>query len=145
MNTKEIERFVGADTVSRGVFQGVFSVDTLPKQPRLLVCNTDKSTKPGQHWIAIHVDTDGRGEHFDSFGRAPNEQFEVYMNKHCTKWTFNRRQLQSIISSFCGYYCYMFCMLRCRRVDMTRIVNMFTTDTAFTDSIAHSFVCNESF
>jgi hypothetical protein len=145
MNTKEIERFVDADTVSRGVFQGVFSVDTLPKHPRILVCNTDKSTKPGQHWIAIHVATDGRGEYFDSFGQAPDEEFEVYMNKHCTKWTFNRRQLQSIISSFCGYYCCMFCMLRCGRVDMTRIVNMFTTDTAFNDSIAHSFVCNKSF
>ena len=67
------------------------------------------------------------------------------MNKHCARWTFNRKQLQSIISSFCGYYCCMFCMLRCRRVDITRIVNMFTTDTAFNDSIAHSFVCNKSF
>ena len=95
MNTKEIERFVEADTVSRGVFQGVFSVDTLPKQPYLLVCNTDKSTKPGQHWIAIHVDADGRREYFDSFGQAPDKQFEVYMYKHCTKWTFNHRQLQS--------------------------------------------------
>ena len=33
MNTREIERFLEADTVSRGVFQGVFSVDTLPRQP----------------------------------------------------------------------------------------------------------------
>ena len=53
MNTREIERFLEADIVSRGVFQGVFSADTLPRQPRLLVCNTDESTKPGQHWIAI--------------------------------------------------------------------------------------------
>jgi hypothetical protein len=28
---------------------------------------------------------------------------------------------------------------------MTRIVNMFTTITAFNDSIAHSFVCEECF
>ena len=63
----EIERFIRADTACRRVFQGVFSADTLPRRPRLLVCNTDESTKPGQHWIAIHVDTDGRGEYFDSF------------------------------------------------------------------------------
>jgi len=145
MNTYEIDRFIKADKVSRCTFQGVYSADTLPDQPRLLVCNTDESTKPGQHWIAIHVDTDGRGEYFDSFGRAPDKHFEAYMNKHCTRWTFNKRQLQSIISSFCGYYCCMYCMLRCRRVDMTRIVAMFTTDTGFNDTIAHSFVCNKSY
>ena len=139
MNTREIERSLEADAVSRGVFQGVFSADTLPRQPRLLVCNTDESTKPGQHWIAIHVDTNGRGEYFDSFGREPDEHFESHTNKHCTRWTFNRKQLQRIISSFRGYYCCMFCMLGCRRVDMTYIINMFPTDTAFNDSIAHSF------
>jgi hypothetical protein len=145
MNTYEIDQFIKADKVSRCTFQGVYSADTLPDQPRLLVSNTDESTKPGQHWIAIHVDTDGRGEYFDSFGRAPDKHFEAFMNKHCTRWTFNKRQLQSIISSFCGYYCCMYCMLRCRRVDMTRIVAMFTTDTGFNDTIAHSFVCNKSY
>jgi len=116
MNTNEIERFLKADTNCRRFFQGVYSVDTLPDRPSLLV--SDKSTKPGQHWIAIHVDDDGRGEYFDSFGRRPTKQFEVYMNKHCTVWTFNKRQLQSIIISFCGYCCF-YCMLRCRRVEMT--------------------------
>jgi len=145
MNTREIERFLEADTVCRRVFQGVISADTLPNRPRLLVCNTDKSTKAGEHWIAIHVDEEGRGEFFDSFGRAPNKHFEAYMNKHCIRWTFNRKQVQSIISTFCGYYCCMFCMLRCRSFDMNRIVNLFTTDTAFNDSIVHSFVCNKSF
>ena len=99
----------------------------------------------GLHWIVIHVDKNGRGEYFDSFGRAPNKHFESYMNKHCTIWTFNKKQLQSIISSFCGYYCCMFCMLSCRRVDMTKIINMFTTDTGFNDCIAHSFVCNKTY
>jgi len=67
MDTREIERFLEADSACRRVFQGVFSADTLPEQPRLLVCNTDESTKPGQHWIAIYVGVDGCGEYFDSF------------------------------------------------------------------------------
>lgn len=145
MNTDEIERFLAADAACRSVFQGVYSADTLPDHPSLLVCNTDESTKPGQHWIAIHVDAYGRGEYFDSFGRAPTKDFEAYMNKHCNIWTFNKKQLQSVISSFCGYYCCMYVMLKCRRVDMTRIVAMFTTDTGFNDTIAHRFVCNKSF
>ena len=78
MNTKEIERFIGSDTVSRQVFQGFYSVDTLPPDSSLLGCNTDPSTKPGLHWIVIHVDKNGRGEYFDSSGRAPNKHFESY-------------------------------------------------------------------
>jgi hypothetical protein len=56
MNTEEIELFFNSDTALRRLFQGVFSSDMLPQSPRLLVCNTDPSTKLGQHWIAIHVD-----------------------------------------------------------------------------------------
>jgi hypothetical protein len=59
MNTKEIDQFVRGDRASRGIFQGVFSADTLPDKPRLLVCNTDPSSKPGSHWIVIFIDLKG--------------------------------------------------------------------------------------
>jgi hypothetical protein len=62
MDTKDIERFINRDKVWRATFQGVFSSDTLPINPRLLICNTGPSSKPGQHWVAIHVDEFGRGE-----------------------------------------------------------------------------------
>ena len=55
----------------RDKFQGVYSCDTLPPKPELLVCNTDPHDKPGTHWIAIYVDKNGRGEYFDSFGMEP--------------------------------------------------------------------------
>ena len=144
MNTREIEKFLTADRICQRIFQGVFSMDTLPCNPRLLICNTDPSTKAGEHWIAIYVDEYGRGEYFDSFGRPPNEHFASYMNKHCgLSWTFNKRQLQSIISSFCGHYCCFYCMYRSRNVDLNAIVKHFTNDTSFNDSIVHAFVCNK--
>jgi len=141
MNTSQIATILEADPVCRTMFQGVYSVDTLPPNPRLLVCNTDPSTKPGSHWIAIYVDKNGRGDYFDSFGRAPNREFEDYMNKHCRVWTFNRKQLQSVISRFCGFYCCFFCLFRSRCVDMINIVKHFTSDTALNDSIVHGFIC----
>ena len=119
---------------------GVISVDTLPDKPRLLVCNTDASDKPGRHWICMHFEA-GRGEYFDSFGRRPTENFERYLNRHCSSWTFNRRQLQSVISKFCGHYCIYYCMLRSRGIDMPKIVNSFTTDTGLNDVLVHGFVC----
>ena len=141
MHTSQIDRLFESDAVCRSMFQGVFSVDTLPPKPRLLVCNTDPSTKPGSHWIAINVDKNGRGEYFDSFGRGPQPIIEAYMNRHCRFWTFNNSQLQSVISGLCGFYCCFFCLLRSRRIDMINIVKHFTTDTGLNDSIVYSFIC----
>ena len=140
MNSKMIERLL-SDEVN---FQGVHSSDTLPMYPRLLVCNTDPSTKPGNHWIAIHVNENGRGEYFDSFGRAPNEHFNRYMNTICDKWTFNAKQLQSIASAFCGYYVVLYCKFKGRKLDMTKITSMFTSDTGFNDMLVHRLLCNKN-
>lgn len=142
MNTEEIDLFVRRDDACRGIFQGVFSIDTLPDKPRLLVCNTDPSNRPGKHWIALYVDSTGLGEYFDSFGQQPFKVFEDYMTKHCTRWICNTKQLQSIVSSYCGFYCCFYCMLRCRGFDLTRIVNLFGRDTGFNDSIVYGFVCD---
>ena len=69
MNGEDIERAVRR-RVRR--FDGVFAADRLPNDPRLLVCNTDISYRPGQHWVVIDVDDEGRySEYFDSFGRPP--------------------------------------------------------------------------
>ena len=139
MNTTKIERLLA----NQAGFQGVFSSDKLPQKPRLLVCNTDPSWRPGEHWIAIYVDKNGRGEYFDSFGRKPNKHFERYLNNNCASWTFNKKRLQSRISSFCGYYCCLFVILRCKGFDMTKIVGMFTNDTGYNDWLVHRFVCNK--
>ena len=140
MNTDQIDRILKRSCKQQ--FQGVFSVDTLPTRPRLLVCNTDPSTQPGTHWIAVYVDQDtGRGEYFDSFGRRPEGVFEDYMNKHCTVWTCNTKQLQSIISSFRGFYCCVYCICRSRGLDLNKIVSMLTKDTGYNDFLVHRFIC----
>jgi len=137
MNTEEIDRFLSQRVKD---FNGVFSIDTLPANPRLLVCNTDPSDEPGRHWVAISI-RDGRGEFFDSFGRRPHEVFERYLNRHCSYWTFNDRRFQSVVSEFCGHYCIYYCMLRSRGIDMRRIVNSLTDDTGLNDVLVHGFVC----
>jgi len=73
----------------------------------------------------------GTGEYFDSFGRPPSKPLERYMNRSCKNWTFNSRQLQSVVSSFCGHCCIYYCLLRSRGI----------TDTGFNDSMVHAFVC----
>jgi hypothetical protein len=139
MDTEQIERLL----TSVSNFQGVFSSDTLPDHPCLLVCNTDPAAKPGVHWIAISIERSGYGEYFDSFGRKPNELFARYMDANCIKWTFNQKQLQSRISAFCGYYCCVFIKLSGMGYDMTKIVARFTNDTGFNDWLVHRLICNK--
>ena len=124
-------------------FDGVFSSDTLPASPRLLVCYLDPSHRKGTHWIWIYVDENGTGEYFDSLGRAPDKSLERYMNAVCSSWTFNSRQLQSILSAFCGHYCVYLCALKSRGLTINNIVASFTNDTAFNDYYVHSFACRK--
>jgi len=138
MNSDEIERILSRRLPD---FDGVFSIDTLPDDPHLLVCNTDPSDKPGRHWICICIE-DERGEFFDSFGHRPIAAFERYMNRHCSYWTYNRKQIQSVVSRFCGHYCIYYCILRSKGIDMTKVVHSFTNDTGLNDVLVHGFVCH---
>jgi len=135
MNTDQLDRAI---RLYAKRFDGVFSSDRLPAKPRLLVCNTDTSDESGEDWIVIYVD----GEYFDSLGRAPTRTFERYMNKHCREWIDNCKQLQSIVSRFCGHYCASFCILKSNGIDMCRFLRHFTRDTGLNDVIVHELMCN---
>ena len=140
MNGSSIEKALDR---CRPTFRGVYSIDTLPTNGRgLMVVNTDPSDRPGTHWIAIYVDSEGiRGEYFDSLGREPHAIFRRYLQKNCEDWIYNERQIQSVASRFCGHYCVYYCTLRCHGVDLRRIVSHFTDDTGFNDVLVHDFVC----
>jgi len=62
------------------------------------------------------------------------------MNRQCVSWNFNDRQLQSIISKFCGYYCIYCCVRRSTDIDMCKIVRSFTSDTGFVCWCMHTYV-----
>lgn len=123
-------------------FLGVYAQNHLPTPTAkcVFVANTDPCHLDGQHWICIHVDGE-RGEYFDSYGRRPEGRFLRYMNEHCRYWTFNHKQLQSIVSYFCGQYCVFYCVYVCKGFDMNRVVSMFTADTGLNDALVHDFVC----
>jgi len=137
-NKEEIDRILRQQCARD--FDGVFSVDTLPDRPRLVFCNTDPSYRRGCHWVAICA-IDGRGEYFESFGRRPRTDFERYMNRHCRYRTFNDKQLQSVVSQFCGHYCICCFLYRSSGIDMRKIVCSFTSDTALNDVLVHALVC----
>jgi len=93
-------------------FLNVYSLDTLPKTSgpfydTSLIINTDTHNLPGQHWVAIHARKD-EAYYFDSFGQPPPTTIATWLSKYYSKWTSNTRQVQSINSNFCGYFCIHF-------------------------------------
>jgi hypothetical protein len=127
-------------------FLGVYACDKLPetvpsRRPLLLIANTDPSTKPGEHWIAISLGADGRGEYFDSFGRAPAKTFKTFLEKNCVSWISNDRQLQSLISKYCGLYAIYYCLFSSLDYDLSDILKTFMHDQGVNDWMVHNFVC----
>ena len=144
MNTRELFHHLAKRC--QGLLLGIFPADGLPqrlptKRPLLLVCNTDPHHRPGEHWIAMFLGDDGSGEYFDSFGRPPLPIFRKFLDRNCSSWTFNKEQLQSILSRFCGHYCVFYCLFKRLRYSMNSIINCFSNDTMLNDTIVHNFVC----
>jgi hypothetical protein len=109
----------------------------------LFVCNTDPSTLPGKHWIAIYTDHQRRGEYFDPFGLHPSvRHFEAFVNNNCSSWLCNTKTIQDLLSDACGYHCVLYAVRRCAGFDLRSIINMYTANTQFNDAIAKAFVRN---
>jgi len=144
MNTREI--FAKLKGRCNGRFMGVFARDRLPLQlpqrrPLLLICNTDPHDEPGEHWIAMFIGNNAKGEYFDSYGRDAPLIFKNYLNRYCTNWIKNDVRVQSVLSSFCGHYCAFYCLFKAHDHDMRSIVNCFTDDMSANDAMVHRFVC----
>ena len=104
MNTLQIERLLKKDLKSKTIFKKVCALDQLEKPtfPSAYVINSDPSSKPGEHWVAVYFDKRGRGEYFDSYGLPPTlVGLDSYMDAYSLSgWIYNRKTLQAYFSSF---------------------------------------------
>jgi hypothetical protein len=113
------------DYVKQG-FIGVISADEIPAliKPSLhhtrfgFVLNTDPSSKPGEHWTAVFIDTaeDKSVEYYDSYADPPPENFAVDIKKlidahdlpYYLKFKVNKIKEQSKSSTLCGFHAMRF-------------------------------------
>ena len=147
MNGSRIDWILRRDAKCGPMFLGVFACDRLPSsidksRPTLLVCNTDTHDMPGEHWISIYIEDSSYAEYFDSFGGPPEAPFRTFLHRHCARWIYADRHLQSVISRFCGHYCIFYCLHRARGKNLNAIGNMLTYDTGLNDYLIHNFVCS---
>ena len=139
MNTLQLEQALKHNTFTKKIFVGVFAADELPTLntfPSGFVANTDPSTEPGTHWVAFYFPSREKGEFFDSYGHPP----EHYGFKSYNIETWNQHKLQSSWSNVCGQYCIFYLYHKSRGYSMSKIVNMFTDNTAINDSKVACYV-----
>ena len=145
MDSLDIAQILKTDRYTKHYFRGVFPSDRLPRQylprPSALVVNTDPSTKPGQHWIAIYVTRNGVGEYFDSYGLPPVlPALSGFLTRNASAVHYNPYRLQGPLTAVCGQYCLFFLLHRCRDISMNKILHFFTEDTSDNDFLVNDFV-----
>ena len=128
------------------IFHTTYSSDTLPKildswWPLVIVVNTDSSTQPGKHWICMFFWQMRTRRVCDSFGQYPARVLERYMNKYCSVWSYNNKQLQSPILHFCDHYVIWFCVFKAQKYSLTELLRNVSSDTGLKDYLTHKFAC----
>ena len=106
-------------------FIGCVPSDAIPVSdhyPYGVVVNTDDSTKPGRHWVAIFVPNSQTVEYFDSFAMVPNQNISKYLSKFKYKYE-NKKELQSILADTCGEFSIYYIVKRCSGHTFEAILN----------------------
>lgn len=106
-------------------FKGIFSIDTLPKILKLhnfCICNTDKSTGVGIHWISFFRWSKSLVLCFDSLKIDENKKALLiqYCNFHGVKEIlFNETEFQLKDTDTCGLYNVYFLINCCYNLDLS--------------------------
>jgi len=128
MDTKQLWNALSLNPVTNKYFDGIYSSDTLKEieeKPSLIICNTDPSNKPGEHWILFFFSKNSV-DFYDSLGREITYYGNVFIDfvknfaydcKQCTDRT------QPIKSDLCGQYCLYYAFKKCNGLSMEKIIN----------------------
>lgn len=113
---------------------GTFARDEIPdlqheQRPCALVFNTDMSSGPGEHWLALFAEKDKKVEMFDSYGLPPT----LYSFSD-NDFRSSSRTIQALGTSVCGHYCLLFLYLRAHANSFD--YTTYLLEKRFTDSSA---------
>ena len=105
MNTVELIKVINNIPVKGEVCAKDLLPEKKPLDVKAYIVNTDISTDPGEHWVAIYFRRD-QVIYFDSYGRPPEEQYVLpFIERNSSRWIHNKECLQSPWSKVCGMWC----------------------------------------
>ena len=151
MNTKQLWQALANSPVTEPYFDGVFPIDALKEikqKPKLIICNTDPSNKPGEHWVLFFFNRNGSVDFFDSLGKNMNsysDLFRKFASRFASsiKWTDIR--MQPLNSSLCRHYCLYYAHKRCKGEDMESIVASMTSSADVVNYVNKKFnICQSN-
>ena len=150
MNTKQLWNALTLNPSTNKYFDGIFSVDTLKEieeKPDLIICNTDPSYEPGEHWVLFFF-SGNSVDFYDSLGREITYYGSVFIDfiknfaydfKQCL------RRTQPIQSDLCGHYCLYYAFAKCHGYSMEEIIdNMLSADDVVNFVNKIFYICPQS-
>ena len=150
MNTKQLWNALTLNPSTNSYFDGIFSIDTLneiEEKPDLIICNTDPSYQPGEHWVLFFFDGNSV-DFYDSLGREITYYGSVFIDfiqnfahnfKQCV------RRTQQIESDLCGHYCLYYAFVKSNGYSMEEIIdNMPSADDVINFVNKMFYICPQS-
>ena len=131
-------------------FLGTFGYDELPTRKDdnfSLIVNTEVSTEPGDHWVALvqkdnllyFLDSYGRNFKNPTFPRGFRETIKKYVGN--SRFKFNPLLLQQFLSNTCGDYCVYF-IQELDKGGLTKALSIFSDNLAENDRLVVEYVKN---
>ena len=127
------------------IYIGTFASDTFRLSNhsgrQAYVINTDPSTEPGKHWIAMIKDQNNC-YYFDSFGLPiyVSQIIETLKENNIKRYRYNSSQIQPFTSQNCGYYCLAFILTYLNDLNYDDFLNNFYTNVTKNDNVCISII-----
>ena len=127
MNTNQLWNALCLNPVTNQYFDGIYSADTLKEireKPDLIICNTDPSNKPGEHWVLFFF-SDNSVDFFDSLGRDIKYYGSIFLDfiaNFVTNYEQSLQRMQPLKSDLCGQYCLYYAFAKCNGLSMDEII-----------------------
>jgi hypothetical protein len=138
MYTSELIDLLKKDKYSRKSFCGVVPYDKLPirriRRPCSFIINTQDSTEPGEHWVAIYLPKRGKLEYFDSYGFTPTlPAIYKIIDLNGKYYIHNNETIQGVDSNNCGLFTLFYIYFRARGYSMNQYLKFFITNKTHND------------
>ena len=69
-------------------------------------------------------------------------EFVTFLNNNSKSWICNKKVVQDIYSSACGFHFIFYAVHRYVGFNVGSITNMYTNDVVFNDALVEKFICN---
>lgn len=137
MDSRQIIKCLKENQEIKKKFLGVFPCDKIPKRipkkdSKFLIINTDISTGPGIHWIAIYIDPKIKQvEVFDPADSRNSFNSELFLYKARLEEEkgftirYADQILQSPTSNLCAVYCLMYIYFRVKGESFFKFLRKF--------------------